>query len=460
MSLKKKNRIYFIGIGGIGMSALARYFRLHGLSVAGYDRYRTDLCYELEQSGIKIHYQDDVSLIYDEYKELNSKENILVVITPAVPEDHGELLWFRKNGFDVMKRAVVLGEITKLNSTIAVAGTHGKTTISSCMAHLYTSSGRGCNAFLGGITKNYNTNFLSHPSSKITVVEADEYDRSFLQLSPESAIITAVDADHLDIYKNLDNVKEAFTEFARRINKGGKLLIKKEACFIPQGMGAEMATYSIYSDADCTLSDLTLKNGKFTFDLHTPWGDIDKITPGVIGKYNVENVVAAASLCLWNGMDKNSIREGLASFIGVRRRFDLQESNNGYVFIDDYAHHPEELKAFISSVQEVFPGKKITGIFQPHLYSRTRDFAEGFGSSLSLLDELLLLDIYPAREEPIPGITANTILEKVKIARKKVYKKEEMFDVIAATKPEVLLTMGAGDIDQLVQPILKIVKMF
>ena len=460
MSLENKNRVYFLGIGGIGMSALARYFHLMGKNVAGYDRYRTDLCIELEQSGIEIHYQEDISLIKEEFKDVKNKENILIIVTPAVPEDHKELIWFRKNGFDIRKRAVVLGEITRLNSTIAVAGTHGKTTISSCIAHLYTSSGTGCNAFLGGITKNYNTNFLSDKSSKIAVVEADEYDRSFLQLSPDAAIITAVDADHLDIYENLNNVTEAFNQFARKIKKGGKLLIKKEACFTPENMGAEIAYYSIYSDSDCSISRLELKNGKFTFNLHTPWGNIEKITPGVIGKYNVENVVAAASLCLWNGMDKNAIRDGLASFTGVRRRFDFQETGNAKIFIDDYAHHPEELKAFISSVKEVFPDKKITGIFQPHLFSRTRDFADGFGESLSLLNELMLLEIYPAREEPIPGITSDTILKRVKIERKKIYNKTELLETIGLIKPEVLLTMGAGDIDQLVQPILKIVKLF
>jgi UDP-N-acetylmuramate--alanine ligase len=460
MSLEKKNRVYFLGIGGIGMSALARYFHLKGLKVSGYDRYHSDLCDELEQEGIEIHYQEELSLIKNEFKDLNNKENILIVITPAVPEDQKELIWFRENGFDIKKRAMVLGEITKSNSTIAVAGTHGKTTISSCIAHLYKSSGLGCNAFLGGITKNYNTNFLSDTSSKIAVVEADEYDRSFLQLSPQSAIITAVDADHLDIYENLNNVTEAFTQFSKRINKGGKLLIKKEANFIPETIDATIATYSICSDADCTISDLSLSNGKFTFNLNTPWGNIEKITPGVTGKYNVENVVAAASLCLWNGLDKDVIRNGIASFTGVKRRFDLQVTNNNYVFIDDYAHHPEELKAFISSVKEVYPGKRITGIFQPHLFTRTRDFAEGFGESLTLLDKLLLMDIYPAREQPIEGITSETILEKVKIDKKKIYKKEELLEDIKSSKPEVLLTMGAGDIDQLVQPILNIVKLF
>ena len=460
MRIDNKHRVYLIGIGGIGMSALARYFNSLGLKVAGYDRSRTTLCEELEKSGIEIHYTEDITLIPLEYLNLDEKHHTLIIYTPAVPSDHNELVWFRTQNFEISKRAEVLGEITKNTKAFAVAGTHGKTTISSCLAHLFTSSGIGCNAFLGGITKNYNTNFLSDKNSEITVVEADEYDRSFLQLSPDSAIITAVDADHLDIYENFEKVREAFNDFARCIRAGGKLLIKKESGFVPTDITAEVVTYSITTEAECFITNLQINSGKYVFNLNTPWGIIENIEPGVTGKFNVENVVAAASLCLWNEMDKDLIRSGLSTFKGVRRRFDLQETNNGHVFIDDYAHHPEELKAFISSVKEVYPERKIMGIFQPHLYSRTRDFAEGFGKSLSLLDTLLLLDIYPARELPIPGITSNTILDQVSISDKRVCTKEDVLRIVEDQRPGVLLTMGAGDIDEMVEPIFEIVKRF
>jgi UDP-N-acetylmuramate--alanine ligase len=460
MSIVKQNRIYFIGIGGIGMSALARYFRSMGNDVAGYDRVKTDLCEELEHEGMAIHYEDNISLIPDKFKELSQKENILIVITPAVPNNHSELEWYRSNGFTIKKRAEILGQISENYQTVAVAGTHGKTSISSCIAHIFKTSSYDCNAFLGGITKNYNTNYLYSETSKYAIVEADEYDRSFLQLKPEAAIITAVDADHLDVYENKSNVSIAFNDFAKKIKSGGKLLIKKETGFIPNNISAQTASYSIREKADCYISELLLTNGKFTFNLYTPWGTIEKITPGVSGKYNVENCVAAASMCLWMGIDAETIKSGLASFLGVKRRFDIQDSTNQHVYIDDYAHHPEELKAFISSVKEVYPNKKITGIFQPHLYSRTRDFAESFGSSLSLLDELLLLDIYPAREEPISGISSKTIFDFVNLTQKQIVKKEQLLNVIEIQKPEVLLTMGAGDIDQMVEPIKKLMNQF
>ena len=460
MNLAEKHSIYLIGIGGIGMSALARYFHRQGKQVAGYDKTRTLLCEELESEGISIHYQDDISNIPEIFIKEEKKNDILVIITPAVPTDNIELTWFRDHGFDIHKRAVILGEITKNSVTYAVAGTHGKTTISSCLAHLFTSSGQGCHAFLGGITKNYNTNFLTTKNSSTTVVEADEYDRSFLKLTPDYAIITSVDADHLDIYNNIESVTDAFNEFCNVVKNNGKILIKKDSGFKPQTNQVFIATYSLNEEADCFIRNLTLENGRYCFDLITPWGTIEKIRPGVTGKYNVENVVAAASLGLWTGMDKDQIRNGISTFKGVKRRFDLQETNNGYIYIDDYAHHPEEIKAFISSVKEVYPGKKVTGIFQPHLYTRTRDFADEFGKSLSMLDELLLLDIYPAREMPIPGITSTTLMERISIDTKRVCTKEEIMDQISRIKPELLLTMGAGDIDQLVEPIHNIVKEF
>ncbi|PIP53983.1 MAG: UDP-N-acetylmuramate--L-alanine ligase [Bacteroidetes bacterium CG23_combo_of_CG06-09_8_20_14_all_32_9] len=456
MNFNNLHSVYLIGIGGIGMSALAKYFKLHGCMVEGYDRTQTPLCNELVQSGIPVHYAEDILLVSATFKDISKKENVLIIYTPAVPQNNKELEWFRNNGFNIKKRATVLGDITEEYSTIAVAGTHGKTTTSTCIAHIFTQSGLCCNAFLGGISKNYNTNFLYTNNCKTAVVEADEYDHSFLHLTPADAIITAVDADHLDIYGSLEKVTEAFCEFAKHIKHNGKLLIKKETAFVPPSVYAEIATYSVKSNADCTISNLLLSNSKFTFNLKTPWGNIDNISPGITGMFNIENIVAAASLCLWKGLSSENIKTALSSFKGVKRRFDVQFSNSNYIYIDDYAHHPEELKAFISSVKEIYPQKYITGIFQPHLYSRTRDFADGFGSSLSLLNELYLLDIYPAREEPIPGISGNTILNKVKIENKMLCSKEELLKIIETKKPELLLTMGAGDIDQLVEPIKNI----
>jgi UDP-N-acetylmuramate--alanine ligase len=457
MNLNNIHNVYLIGIGGIGMSAIAKYFKLLGCNVEGYDRTETLLCVELEHSGIKVHYVDDVLMISPVFKEINNKENILIICTPAIPKDHVELNWFLNNGFTIIKRAEILGEITKNYSTIAVAGTHGKTTISICIAHIYTHSGTGCNAFLGGISKNYETNFLHKEKCNTAVVEADEYDRSFLQLSPTSAIITAVDADHLDIYGSFEKVNEAFSDFTKCIKPGGKLLYKKESGFIPPKINAEIATYSVKENADCTITNVTLSKGKFTFNLKTPWGNIDNITPGITGMFNIENVVAAASMCLWEGLSAESIRTALATFNGVKRRFDIQVFNSRNIYIDDYAHHPEELKAFISSVKEVYPDKKITGVFQPHLFSRTRDFADAFGVSLSLLDELYLLEIYPAREKPIEGITSKTIFDKVNITHKYLSTIDELLNKIESNKPELLLTMGAGDIDQYIEPIKKII---
>lgn len=454
MNLNNIHNVFLLGIGGIGMSALAKYFKLKGCFVAGYDRTPSVLCDELSQLNINIHFDDNVSLIPKEFIE-SSKLNTLIIYTPAIPNDHSEFQWFIKNNFEVKKRAEILGTITNNNYTIAVAGTHGKTTISTCLAHIYNQLDDGCTAFLGGISKNYQTNFLFSNKSKVAIVEADEYDRSFLQLTPSSAIITAVDADHLDIYNNYQNVVEAFMQFAQKVN--GKLLIKKESNFIPKSVKAKIATYSVTQNADCTISNLELSNGKFKFNLHTPWGHIENITPGVAGMFNVENVVAAASMCLWEGIDSNKIKSAIESYLGVRRRFDVQVSNKNNVYIDDYAHHPEELKAFILSVKEIYPKKQITGIFQPHLYTRTRDFAQGFGEALSLLDELILLDIYPARELPIPGITSKTLLDKVNINNKKICSIEKLFEIVKLKKPELLVTMGAGDIDQLVEPLKNLI---
>ncbi len=456
MSYNNIHNIYLLGIGGIGMSALAKYFKLKGFVVAGYDRAPSILCDELLQLGINIHFDDNVLLIPKEFSEID-KNKTLIIYTPAIPNNHSEFQWFVNNNFEIKKRAEVLGSITNDNYTIAVAGTHGKTTISTCLAHIYSQLNEGCTAFLGGVSKNYQTNFLFSNKSKVAIVEADEYDRSFLKLTPSSAIITAVDADHLDIYNNYQNVVDAFTQFAQKVKENGKLLIKKESNFSPKFTKIKIATYSIKQNADCTISSLKLNNGKFTFDLNTPWGNIKNITPSVAGMYNVENVVAAASMCLWEGIDPLKIKFAIESYIGVKRRFDVQVSNINNVYIDDYAHHPEELKAFITSVREIYPDKKITGVFQPHLFTRTRDFADGFGEALSLLDELILLEIYPARELPIPGISSKTLLNKVQILNKKICSKEQLLEIIKCNKPELLVTMGAGDIDQLVEPLKNLI---
>lgn len=452
------HNIYFIGIGGIGMSALAKYFLKYGKNIAGYDRTPSDICYALESRGASIHYEDNENMIPEKFRE---NENTLVIYTPAVGNDNNELQWFEGNNYLIKKRSVVLGEITNSGYNITVAGTHGKTTISSCIAHIYTSSEKGCNAFLGGISKNYNENFLngSH-SSGINVIEADEYDRSFLQLSPDDAIITSVDPDHLDIYGNRKSIDIAFTEFVKKIKAGGKLLIKKESSFCPPDTGIEKATYSAIGKADCYISGLRLTDGKYTFDVFTPWGRLENVKPGVPGKYNTENTLAAAALCLWNNIPEDKVKKALAGFTGVSRRFDVRYSKYGRVYIDDYAHHPEEIKAFISSVREIYPGKKITGIFQPHLYSRTRDFAENFGLALSMLDELVLLEIYPAREEPIKGVSPESILKYVNINKKAICPKAELLNMLEPHLPEVLLTMGAGDIDQFVKPICNLYENF
>jgi len=452
--IKNIYNVYFVGIGGIGMSAIARYFKSHGKNVAGYDKVSKPLTDELEKEGIKIHFEDDIKNIPSDF--LN-KEITLVIYTPAIPKDHKELNYFISNGFDIKKRSEVLGLLTKTNFSLAVSGTHGKTTISTMLAHLLRQSRIGGNAFLGGISKNYKTNLLVDPESKYMVVEADEFDRSFLHLYPKMAVISAVDADHLDIYKNRESVVDSFRQFAGQIQPGGTLLIKKGIDFTPpQRDDLKVYTYSIKEQADFTAQNIRLENGLYTFDFIGAIEKIENLKLGVPGLLNVENAVAAIAMALLAGVKDDEIFNSLDKFKGIQRRFDIQINTDKLVYIDDYAHHPEELKAAITSAKQLFKNKKITGIFQPHLYSRTKDFALEFAQSLDLLDEIILLDIYPAREEPIPGVTSEIIFKNIKNKHKICCSKGELLNILKTKKPMVLMTMGAGDIDEFIEPIKRL----
>lgn len=456
--MQKITSVYFVGVGGIGMSALARYFHSKGKHVAGYDKTPSDLTETLIKEGIHIHYVDDVALIPEACKQVDST---LVVYTPAIPETHSELNYFKNNGFILMKRARVLGEITKSERGLCVAGTHGKTTTSSMLAHLLKQSHVDCNAFLGGILKNYNTNLMLSDKSDLAVIEADEFDRSFHWLSPYMAVITAVDPDHLDIYGTPEAYRESFEYFTSLIRPDGCLVMKKGLQLQPRlPKGAKLYTYSATEEADFFARNIRIGNGDIVFDFVTPTGCIEDVKLGVPVKVNIENGVAAMALAQLNGVTDEEIKRGMASFAGPVRRFDFHLKRNDIVLLDDYAHHPAELKASIQSVKELYPDKKITGIFQPHLYTRTRDFAADFAASLSLLDELILLDIYPAREEPIPGVTSQLIFDQVTLKEKRMIKKEELLDLVKkeAADFQVVLMLGAGNIDRLVEPVKQILE--
>lgn len=462
MELNKIHSVYFLGIGGIGMSALARYFNAMGKRVAGYDKAPTKLTDELIAEGIDVHFEDHIRNIPKYFKELPfDTENILIVFTPAVPLDHSEYVFFNLNGFNIKKRAEVLGMITQSAHTIAVAGTHGKTTTSSLTAHILKTAGLDPSAFLGGITQNYNTNLLlssnlknaapSSTNSSLVVVEADEYDRSFLTLHPEIAVITSVDADHLDIYGDKDHVVESFSLFAKQVKS--KLIVKKSIANKLNHIHKTI-TYSVSDDsADFFAKDIRIENGAYHYSIVTPVAIYENLQMGQPGLHNVENSVAAVAIACQLNVSEDIIRNALASFKGVKRRFDYHVKTSEVVYIDDYAHHPEELKAAISSAKEMYPGKKITGIFQPHLFSRTRDFADDFARSLDLLDECILMEIYPARELPIDGVNSQMLLDKMKSTNKSICQKADLVAEIGKRKIEVLMTMGAGDIDTFVEPI-------
>lgn len=455
MNIEQLTAIYFVGAGGIGMSALIRYFLSKGKKVAGYDRTPTALTEELNKEGAEIHYTDDVSLIPAAYK---TAEQTLIVYTPAVPESHSELTYFRSNGFNILKRAQVLGKITEYVRGLCIAGTHGKTTTSSMLAHLLKQSQVDCNAFLGGILKNYDNNLLLSEKSDLTVIEADEFDRSFHWLKPYMAVITSADPDHLDIYGTAEAYKESFDTFTALIRPHGVLLMKKGINVTPRLQeGVKLYTYSVTGDSDFYANNIRIANGEILFDFIGPDVSIKDIRLGVPVKVNIENGVAAIAIAWLNGVTPEEIKKGMRSFAGPKRRFDFHLKKENIVLIDDYAHHPAELRESILSVKELYQGKKVTGIFQPHLYSRTRDFAADFAASLSLLDELILLDIYPAREEPIPGVTSQIIFDNVTLQNKTLCKKEELYALMEKGNYEVVLMAGAGDIDQMVEKVKEII---
>lgn len=444
-----KKHIYFIGIGGIGMSAIARYYNAKGYKVSGYDKTPSPLTHALESEGIDIHYTDDISYIPTD------TENTLVVYTPAIPKDMGELVHVQSNGYRVIKRSRMLGEIAQGQRCMAVAGTHGKTTTSTLLSHLFTASEAGCSAFLGGISKNYNSNLLIHENDVI-VAEADEFDRSFLQLFPEVAVITSMDADHLDIYGDEAHIKQAFKDFASQVS--GTVIVKKGLDITEDDTKADIRTYAF---GDSTADFYAMPSADGHFDLHYPGGVIEDCVVGIPGWVNIENGVAASAIALTYGIAPEKIKAALASFSGVKRRFDMQVKFDDLVYIDDYAHHPNEIAAAISSTREKYPDFRYTAIFQPHLFTRTRDFAPEFAQALSNVDRLILLDIYPAREEPIPGVTSDIIFNDVTAPTKILMKKENLLEWVKAQAlegKELFMTLGAGDIDRLVGPLGEVLK--
>jgi len=453
VDLTKAESVYFLGIGGIGMSALARYFRSLGKKVSGYDRTSTALTTALQLEGITISFNEDINLIPIGVD--------FVIYTPAVKQDHPAYEYFRNAGIPLFKRAEILGQISESYKTIAIAGTHGKTTTTTLTAHLLTQSKVKCQAFLGGISRNYASNLILDASSEYLVAEADEFDRSFLKLYPHIAVITSVDADHLDIYGDHRSLLESFSSFAGKIVEGGYLIIKN-GLDLPLELksGVKILNYSAGSVCDYYPAGIRLNNGLYTFDLHHPQGVITDLTLGIPGYYNIENAVAASACALLSGISENELHYAMHTFKGVERRFDIRINESGLVYIDDYGHHPEELRACISSARQMFPGRKITGIFQPHLYTRTRDFADDFALQLSKLDEVILLPIYPARELPISGITSEMLLEKITAPDKKLIEKSGLPMLLDPLELEVLITMGAGDIDTLVLPIENYLKQF
>ncbi len=438
--------IYFIGIGGIGMSAIARYYNFKGLKVSGYDKTPSELTHALESEGIEVHYEDNIDFVPKDV------ENTLVVYTPAIPKDMGELVYVQEHGYRVIKRSRTLGEIAEGQRCLAVAGTHGKTTTSTLLAHIFQDSDEGCSAFLGGISKNYDTNLLVSRNETI-VAEADEFDRSFLQLFPEIAVITSMDADHLDIYSDIANMHEAFKAFAAQVS--GTVIAKLGLPIDAEDTKAQILRYS-YDDsaADFYASDIVVDEcGYFTFNLNWPGGVVEGCRVGIPGWINVENAVAASAIALTYGLAPEKVRHALGTFAGVKRRFDIHVNRPGCAYIDDYAHHPKEIAAAISSIRDIFPSRKLTAIFQPHLYTRTRDFAPEFAEALSAVDKLIMLDIYPAREEPIPGVTSEIIFNGVTAPEKVIMVKEELMEYLNNEPIDVLITFGAGNIDRFIGPI-------
>lgn len=444
------NSVFFVGAGGIGMSALARYFVSQGKEVAGYDRVSTALTDKLAQEGIAVFFEDDPEIIPRAFR---NPERTLVIYTPAVPKDHQQLSYFRKGGFRVIKRSIALGEIFNSGRGVGIAGTHGKTSISTMLAHIVHKSKLGCNAFLGGINKNTGSNLFLDPASDVIIAEADEFDRSFLTLFPEIALVSSMDADHLDIYHSEANIRKGFESYIAQIGEKGKLVHKLGLTpEIPAHV--ETFTYSLDDPrSDYHAFDIIPMGIGTRFSMMTPTGIISGIPLNLPGRLNVENAVGAVAVAHLLGLTPDTIALNLSDYQGVERRFDVQVYSDKRIYIDDYAHHPEEIKAFLSSVRRLFPGRKLTGIFQPHLFSRTNDFATQFAKSLELLDVLILMDIYPAREEPMPGVSSALIFDQVNMNEKYLVSREQVMKVIMEQEPGLLVTMGAGDINQFVAPL-------
>jgi len=452
VEIDKIEKVYFLGIGGIGMSALARYFHFMGKRVEGYDKTASTLTNDLEKEGIPVHYNEDLKKV----PLLAEKNSTVIIYTPAVPNDFPEFTYFRDNGFQLYKRSQILGLLTAGKRCIAIAGTHGKTSVTTMTAHLLKQSHLDCSAFMGGISKNYGTNLLlPQNNSKFIVAEADEFDRSFLQLHPELAVITWMDADHLDIYGDHQSMIKAFGEFVSQIQNEGVLLYRKGLMIDNQwNKNIRYLTYSIKEKADFQAVHIRIIDGAYHFDLETPFGELKNISLTYPGLMNVENAVAACGMALLSGVTKDEIRAALPGYTGVVRRFDVRFFGKKTIYIDDYAHHPRELEATIQSVRDLYPGKRVTGIFQPHLFTRTRDFAADFAAALDLLDDALVMEIYPARELPIQGVDADIILSKMKLKSRVRCQKTDFPAILDSYHPEILLTLGAGDIDRLIDPIV------
>lgn len=454
--MKQYSSLYFIGAGGIGMSALVRYFLAKGYRVAGYDRTSSPLTEALQSEGLEIVYDESVDLIPDYCRD---PKTTLVVYTPAIPATHAGLVYFREHGFKVVKRAELLGLITQSSKGLCFSGTHGKTTTSSMAAHIFHESPIGCNAFLGGILRNYNSNLILSDHSPFTVIEADEYDRSFHWLHPYMAVVTATDPDHLDIYGTEEAYLESFAHFTSLIQPGGCLVIKKGIKLVPRVQeGVKVYTYSARDGGDFHSDNIRMGNGTILFDFVAPDGVVTDVELGVPVDINIENAVAAMAIARLNGVADDDMRRAMASFKGAKRRFEFWVKRDDRVMIDDYAHHPDELKASIRSVRALYPGRKLTVIFQPHLYSRTRDFAPQFAEALSMADQVILLDIYPARELPIPGVTSQLIFDRITCRDKELCLREKLLERIKECNFDILLTMGAGDIDRLLPEIASIVE--
>jgi UDP-N-acetylmuramate--alanine ligase len=456
MNLEIIKNVYLIGIGGIGMSALALYFMDKKKSVSGYDRTPSDITKSLEESGINIHYEDDIDLIPQEV--ITGKADSLIIYTPAIPTDHTELNYFLNREFLVRKRAKVLGEITKDQFTIAVGGTHGKTTTAAMITHILTTAKIDCYALLGGIPVNYGTNYIKpkHKSSDIFIVEADEFDRSFLQLSPNTTVITSTDADHLDVYENHENLENSYNEFLQNIKYNGIYIHEKNVNLLQPTHLNSAITYGFDTTLPYHAKNIRIENGNYFFDIVTPFFDINEIKFGVPGEHNILNALAALSVCTEMIHDAAILKTALETFHGVKRRFEFIIRKPSLIFIDDYAHHPTELNAAIETAKKLFPDKKVTGIFQPHLFSRTQDFADDFARVLSKLDKVVLLEIYPARELPIKGISSYTIFEKIQICEKYITTSKCLNSLLKYDTNEVYLTLGAGDIDRLIEPITEL----